>query len=157
MRAQYYANYNEAVDNPERQRLIRRAIELNTMELDATDVEHRVREVCKEWLIEAKVDVDRLLSHKDWRVRSAALDIVWWGLGATDGIERTMEILLRDDNEDVRSYAALVLYEVSHGTLKQPEALAAFRTIIEDPKAPEFLREQAITYCAKLLAQPAFP
>jgi hypothetical protein len=29
--------------------------------------------VCSEYLIEAKVDVGRLLQHSDWRVRAAAL------------------------------------------------------------------------------------
>jgi hypothetical protein len=69
-----------------RQKLIERARELNRANLSVTEIQERIREVCSEFLIEAEVDVDALLRHEDWSVRSTALDIVWWGLGATDGI-----------------------------------------------------------------------
>jgi hypothetical protein len=75
----------QAMDS-DRQKLIERARELNTSDFTVIELQERVREVCAEYLIEAKVDVDRLLSHEDWRVRSSALDMVWWGVGATDGI-----------------------------------------------------------------------
>jgi hypothetical protein len=71
-----------------REKLIERAKELNTLKLPVFELQQRIREVCSEYLIEAKVDVDRLLRHNDWRVRSAALDMVWWGVGATDGIDQ---------------------------------------------------------------------
>jgi hypothetical protein len=77
-----------------RQKLIERARELNTSTLPVDEVQDRIHEVCSEYLIEAKVDVDRLLKHDDWRVRQSALDIVSWGVGATDGIETSIEIPL---------------------------------------------------------------
>jgi hypothetical protein len=62
--------------DPKRQKLIERAKEIETSELSVVDLEERTREVCSEYLIEAKVDVDRLLGHEDWRIRSSALFIV---------------------------------------------------------------------------------
>jgi hypothetical protein len=88
-------------------KLVERAKELNTLELPVLELQQRIREVCSEYLIEAKVDVDRLLRHNDWRARSAALDIVWWGVGATDGIDQSMGLLLQDTDEDIRAEAAL--------------------------------------------------
>ncbi len=75
----------------ERQKLIDRARELNTQTFDVSELQERIQEVCREYLIEAKVDVDRLLSHDDWRVRWFALDIVSRGIGATDGIDKGRE------------------------------------------------------------------
>lgn len=90
----------------ERQRLIQRARELNTSDLPVIELQERIREVCSEYLIEAKVDVDRLLRHQDWRVRSSALDMVWWGVGATDGVDQSIEILMHDSDEDIRAEAS---------------------------------------------------
>jgi len=70
-----------------RQKLIEKARELNIADFPVIEIQERIREVCSEYLIEAKVDVDRLLRHSDWRVRSSALGMVWWGVGATDGID----------------------------------------------------------------------
>ena len=53
-----------------RQKLIERATELNTSTFPVEEMQDRIHEVCTEYLIEAKVDVDRLLKHDDWRVRS---------------------------------------------------------------------------------------
>lgn len=145
------------VNDSERQHLIKRAEQLNTMNFDADEIVRRVREVSSEYLIEAKVDVDRLLTHQDWRVRSAALDLVWWGLGVTDGIDRTIAILLHDDDEDVRSEAALALYEVSRGTPKQREALEAFGLVIDNPESPAFLRDEVTEYRSKLLDKTLLP
>jgi len=64
--------------DPAREQLIQRAKELNTLELPVLELQERIREVCSEYLIEAKVNVDLLLRHHDWRMRSAALDMVWW-------------------------------------------------------------------------------
>lgn len=102
----------------DRQKLIDRAKELNTYNFPVMELQERIREVCSEYLVEAKVDVDRLLQHADWRVRSSALDMVWWGVGATDGIDRSIEVLLHDSDEDVRAEAALALYEAARSTPK---------------------------------------
>lgn len=66
-----------------RQRLIERARELNSCTFPVDEMQDRIHEICSEYLIEAKVDVDRLLRHDDSRVRQSALDIVSWGVGAT--------------------------------------------------------------------------
>ena len=63
-----------------RQKLIERARELNTSTFPVDEMQDRIDQVCSEYLIEAKVDVDRLLKHDDWRVRQSALDIVLWGV-----------------------------------------------------------------------------
>src|SRR3974390_2701390 len=94
-----------------RQRLIDRARELNSTTFPVIEIQERIREICSEYLIEAKVEVDRLLRHEDWRVRSRALDLVWWGLGATDGIEVSIELLMHDPDEEVRAEADLALYQ----------------------------------------------
>jgi len=80
-------------------------------------------------VIEAKVDVDRLLKHEDWQVRFSALDIVWSGLGATDGIETTMELLLHDTDEDIRAHSTLALYEAAKGTPKENAVREVFRRV----------------------------
>jgi hypothetical protein len=59
-----------------RQKLIDRAKELSISTLPVDEMQDRIHEVCTECLIEAKVDVDRLLQHDDWRVRESALEIV---------------------------------------------------------------------------------
>jgi hypothetical protein len=59
-----------------RQKLIDRAKELSIPTLPVDEMQDRIHEVCTECLIEAKVDVDRLLKHDDWRVRESALEIV---------------------------------------------------------------------------------
>ena len=114
----------------DRQKLIDRAKELNTYNFPVMELQERIREVCSEYLVEAKVDVDRLLQHADWRVRSSALDMVWWGVGATDGIDRSIEVLLHDSDEDVRAEAALALYEAARST---PGGLGSRRHSRESP------------------------
>src|SRR5713226_9279176 len=102
----------------DRQNLIQKARELNTADFPVIELQARIREVCSEYLIEAKVDVDRLLRHEDWRVRSSALHLVWWGVGATDGIDQSIRLLLHDPDEDIRAEAALALYEAGRNTPK---------------------------------------
>ena len=58
-------SYNPQVMDPERQGLIERARELNTSSFPTIEMQERIREVCSEYLIEAKVDVDLLLRHED--------------------------------------------------------------------------------------------
>jgi len=132
-----------------RQQLIDRARELNTSQFGVMELQERIREVCAEYLIEAKVDVDRLLRHADWRVRWSALDIVWWGLGATDGIDQTIELLMQDPDEDIRAQAALALYEASRGTPKQSLAMNALRSVVDDAGTDEYVRETARSYLSK--------
>jgi hypothetical protein len=103
----------------DRQKLIERARQLNTTDLSVMELQERIREVCSEYLIEARVDVDRLLRHEDWSVRSSALQMVWWGVGATDGIDQSIEVLMHDSDEDIRTEAALALYEAARGTPKE--------------------------------------
>ncbi|HME35129.1 MAG TPA: HEAT repeat domain-containing protein [Candidatus Sulfotelmatobacter sp.] len=135
--------------NPERQKLIERARELNTSGLPAIEIEERIREVCSEYLIEAKVDVDRLLRNEDWRVRLSALDIVWWGVGATDGIDRSIEILVADPDEDIRAEAVLALYEAARGTPKESRVREAFERVA-DADESEYVRDAALRYLRKL-------
>lgn len=141
--------------DPNRQKLIERAKEVNTCELSVVELEERIREICSEYLVEAKVDVDRLLSHHDWRVRSSALDLVWWGVGATDGIDKSIEILLNDPDEDVRSEATLALYEASRGTSKESLVKEALKRVAADAASPEYVRESALIYLKKLKAVSA--
>ena len=136
--------------DPDRQKLIERARELNTSEFPVIELQERIREVCFEYLIEAKVDVDHLLGHEDWRVRSSALDMVWWRVGATDGIAASIEILMHDPDEDVRAEAALALYEAARGTPKETQVREAFRRVSAAAEAPEYLRAAALTYLGKL-------
>jgi HEAT repeat protein len=133
-----------------RHKLIDRAKELNTSAFSVIETQERIREVCAEYVIEAKVDVDRLLAHPDWRVRWSALDIVWWGLGATDGIDHTIELLMHDPDVDIRAQAALALYEASRGSSKQTIAAEALRRVADDPDTEDYVRESAQTYLLKL-------
>ncbi len=135
--------------DPAREKLIERAKELNTLELPVVELQQRIREVCSEYLIEAKVDVDRLLQHNDWRVRSAALDMVWWGVGATDGIDQSISLLLHDADEDIRAEAALALYEAGRNTPKQDQITKALNRAADDD-ASDYVREAAATYLQKL-------
>ena len=139
--------------DPNRQQLIDRARELNTSQFGVMELQERIREVCNEYLIEAKVDVDRLLRHDGWPVRFSALDIVWWGLGATDGIDRTIELLMQDPDEDVRAWAALALYEASRGSAKQSLAKDALKSVADDVGADDYVRETAQKYLSKLSQQ----
>jgi|SRR5580692_5395723 hypothetical protein len=135
--------------NPDRQKLIERARELNTSSFPVSELEQRIREVCSEYVIEAKVDVDRLLRHEDWRVRLSALDIVWWGVGATDGIDRSIEILAADSDEDVRAEAALAVYEAARGTPKEALIREAFKKA-SDTEESDYVRELVLNYLHKL-------
>jgi HEAT repeat protein len=135
--------------NAERQKLIEKARELNTSSFPVSELEDRIRVVCSEYLIEAKVDVDRLLSHEDWRVRLSALDIVWWGVGATDGVDLSIEILLSDPDEDIRTEAALALYEAARGTPKEDRVREAFKKV-SDTDESDYVREVVLNYLHKL-------
>jgi hypothetical protein len=132
-----------------RQKLIERARELNTSTFPVDEMQDRIHEVCSEYLIEAKVDVDRLLRHDDWRVRQSALDIVSWGVGATDGIETSIEILTHDPDEDVRAFASLALYEAARGTPKQNQVSEAFKRVAESDES-DYVRDSVSTYLLKL-------
>jgi HEAT repeat protein len=133
----------------ERQKLIQRARELNTSDLPVIELQERIREVCSEYLIEAKVDVDCLLRHQDWRVRSSALDMVWWGVGATDGIDQSIEILMHDSDEDIRAEAALALYEAARSTPKEYRVRAAFKSVADRDES-DYVRDAALKYLKKL-------
>jgi hypothetical protein len=135
--------------DPERQTLIEKARELNTSSFSAIEMEERIRDVCSEYLIEAKVNVDRLLRHEDWRVRSGALDLVWWGVGATDGIETSIEILTHDPDEDVRAEAALALYEAARGTPKEELVREAFNKAVVAEESG-YVRDSVLAYIHKL-------
>jgi len=135
--------------DPDRQRLIDRAKELNTSQLPVAELQERIREVCSDYLIEAKVDVDRLLRHEDWRVRWSALDMVWWGVGATDGIDRSIEILMRDPDEDVRAQAALALYEAASGTPQETRVKETLKRAADTDEC-DYVRESALRYLQKL-------
>jgi hypothetical protein len=137
-----------------REKLVQRARELNTSNFSVIELQERIREVCSEYLIEAKVDLERLLKHQDWLVRSSALDIVWWGVGATDGIDQSIEILMHDPDEDIRSEAALALYEAARNTPKEDRVKEAFKVVSDSAETPDFLRDEARGYLRKL-NQPA--
>jgi hypothetical protein len=132
-----------------RQKLIERARELNTSTFPVDEMQDRIHEVCAEYLIEAKVDVDRLLKHDDWRVRQSALDIVSWGIGATDGIETSIEILTHDPDEDVRAFASLALYQAARGTPKQSRVSEVFKRVAETDES-DYVRDSVSTYLPKL-------
>ena len=139
--------------NAARQKLIERAMELNTSTFPVDEMKDRIHEVCSEYLVEAKVDVDRLLKHDDWRVRQSALDIVSWGVGATDGIETSIEILTHDPDEDVRAFASLALYEAARGTPKEAHVREALKRAI-DADESDYVRESALNYLQKLTEGP---
>ncbi len=129
----------------DRQKLIQRARELNSSSFPVIELQERIREVCSEYLVEAKVDVNRLLGHEDWRVRSSALDMVWWGVGATDGIDRSIEILMHDPDEDIRAEAALALYEAARNTPKEARVKEALKKVADTDES-EFVRTAALRY-----------
>jgi hypothetical protein len=132
-----------------RQKLIERARELNTSTFPVEEMQDRIDEVCTEYLIEAKVDVDRLLKHDDWRVRSSALDIVSWGLGATDGIETSIEILTHDPDEDVRAFASRALYEAGRGSPKLDRVREVFKHVAQNDES-DYVRDSVSGYLLKL-------
>jgi hypothetical protein len=132
-----------------RQKLIDRARELNTSTFPVEEMQDRIDEVCSEYLIEAKVDVDRLLKHADWRVRQSALDIVSWGIGATDGIETSIEILTHDPDEDVRAFASLALYEAARGTPKQNRVSEVFKLVAASDES-DYVCDSVTRYLLKL-------
>jgi HEAT repeat protein len=137
----------------DRQRLIQRARELNTSDLPVMELQERIREVCSEYLIEAKIDVDHLLRHEDWRVRSSALQMVWWGVGATDGINQSIEILMHDSDEDIRAEAALALYEAARSTPKEAQVRAAFKRVADEDES-DYVRNAALKFLQKLDPSP---
>jgi len=132
-----------------RQKLIERARELNTSTFPVDEMQDRIHEVCSEYLIEARVEVDRLLKHDDWRVRQSALDIVSWGVGATDGIETSIKILTNDPDEDVRAFASLALYEAARDTPNEPRVREALKRAT-DADESDYVRESALNYLQKL-------
>jgi hypothetical protein len=137
----------------DRQRLIQRARELNTSDLPVMELQERIREVCSEYLIEAKIDVDHLLRHEDWRVRSSALQMVWWGVGATDGTNQSIEILMHDSDEDIRAEAVLALYEAARSTPKEAQVRAAFKRVADDDES-DYVRDAALKFLQKLDPSP---
>jgi hypothetical protein len=141
--------------DPARQELIERARELNTCAFPVDEMQDRINQVCTEYLIEAKVDVDRLLKHDDWRVRSSALDIVSWGLGATDGIETSIKILTHDPDEDVRVFASFALYEAARGSPKLDRVREVFKHLAESDES-DYVRDSVSGYLIKL-AESADP
>jgi hypothetical protein len=138
------------VTNSDRQKLIQRARELNTTDFSVIELKERIREVCVEYLIEAKVDVNRLLKHQDSGVRSMALKIVWWGLGETDGIDQSVEILMKDPDEDIRAYAAFVLYQAARNTPKEARVREAFRIVSDNLGTSDYVRDAAQRYLQQL-------
>src|SRR6266853_976928 len=128
-----------------RQKLIDKAKELNMsdFDVDVDELQQRIREVCSEYLIEAKVDVDRLLRHPDWAVRLDALDIVLWGIGKTDGIEQAIEVLKHDPDEDVRIRAVFALSEPSRNAPNWPRVEEAFRQVSNSSDTPDDVRDEA--------------
>jgi HEAT repeat protein len=136
--------------NPDRQKLIERARELNTSQFSVIELQERIREVCSDYLIEAKVNVDHLLRHADWRVRSSALHLVWWGLGETDGIDQSLEILMHDPDEDIRAEAALALYEAARSTPKEARVREAFKVVSDNSEVSDYVRDAAQVYLRKL-------
>jgi HEAT repeat protein len=132
-----------------RQKLIERARELNISTFPADEMQNRIHEVCSEYLIEAKVDVDRLLRHDDWRVRQSALDIVAWGVGATDGVETSIELLTHDPDEDVRAFASFALCEAARGTPKQNRVNEVFKRVAESDES-DYVRDSVSRYLLKL-------
>jgi HEAT repeat protein len=136
--------------NSDRQKLIERARELNTSQFSVIELQERIREVCSDYLIEAKVNVDYLLRHPDWRVRSSALDLVWWGLGETDGIDQSLEILMHDPDEDIRAEAALALYEAARSTPKEARVREAFKVVSDNSEVSDYVRDAAQVYLSKL-------
>ena len=142
--------------NPERQRLIDRARELDTREFSSEELQSRIQEICSEYVIEAKVDVARLLKHPDWQVRYSALNIVWWGLGKTTGIDEAIEILLRDPEEECQAQACLVLYEASKGKPDADRVIEVLRSVaLKEPN--DYVREAAEAHLHKLIATRSAP
>ncbi|MFZ3343192.1 MAG: HEAT repeat domain-containing protein [Terriglobales bacterium] len=122
---------------------------MNTSTFPVDEMQDRIDEVCSEYLIEAKVDVDRLLKHDDWRVRQSALEIVAWGIGASDGIEESIEILTHDPDEDVRVSASRVLYEAARGTPKESRVREVFKRVVGSDES-DYVRESVTMYLLKL-------
>jgi hypothetical protein len=133
----------------QRQKLIDKAKELNTHDFAPMELRVRIREVCAHYVIEAKVDVDRLLRHPDWTVRQTALDIVSWEIGATDGIDMAIDLLFHDPEEEVRAMAALALYQSAQGTGKLQQVVAAFKAIAGNENNDR-VRESVQSYLTKL-------
>jgi hypothetical protein len=79
----------------------------------------------------------------------SALDIVSWGLGATDGIETSIELLTHDPDEDVRAFASLALYEAARGTPKQNRVSEAFKRVAERDES-DYVRDSVSKYLLKL-------
>jgi hypothetical protein len=131
--------------NEERQKLIDRARELNSGAFSVNELQERIYEVCSEYLIEAKVDVDLLLRHEDWRVRDSALEIVCWGIGATDGIDQSIAILMHDSDEDVRCAAARALWQCSRSPSKKNRMREALMRSAKEDES-QYVRECAEKY-----------
>ena len=77
------------------------------------------------------------------------MDIVSWGVGATDGIETSIEILTHDPDEDVRAFASLALYEAARGTPKQNRVSEVFKRVTESDES-DYVRDSVTRYLLKL-------
>jgi hypothetical protein len=71
------------------------------------------------------------------------------GVGATDGIETSIEILTNDPDEDVRAEALLALYEAARGTLKQNRVSEIFKRVAESDES-DYVRASVSRYLLKL-------
>jgi hypothetical protein len=87
--------------------------------------------------------------HDDWRVRQSALDIVSWGVGATDGIETSIKILTHDPDEDVRAFASLALYEAGRGSPELNRIIEEFKRVAESDVS-DYVRDSVSRYLLKL-------
>ena len=137
----------------DRQKLIDRAKELNTYNFPVMELQERIREVCSEYLVEAKVDVDRLLQHADWRVRSSALDMVWWEseqrMVSTDQLRSYSTILTRTSGLKPHSRSMKRRGALQRG----PRVAEAFKGVA-DTDASDYVRDAALEYLRKF-AQPS--
>jgi HEAT repeat protein len=75
--------------------------------------------------------------------------MVWWGVGATEGVESSIELLMDDPDEDVRAEAALALYEAGKGSAKENAVREAFRRAAQCD-ASDYVRDSALAYLEKL-------
>jgi len=91
-----------------------------------------------------------LCEGKEPRAKYSALDIVAWGVGATDGIETSIEILTHDADEDVRADVALALYEAARGSPKRDRVTEVFKRLAESDES-DYVRDSVSTYLPKLI------
>jgi HEAT repeat protein len=63
--------------------------------------------------------IDKLLDHHDAIVRTNSLDAIGFTYGKTSRINRVIEMLQTDEDEDVRSSAATALAGLSNATVSK--------------------------------------